>query len=180
VAVDNDVGRYSSLYVDGANRFHIAYYDATEDSLMYAVELATATGNCGVWGSARCDEIDSMLADYHPVGLSIAEDPAGYPAIAYQAADESLKLARPVGAVGLPPGGGNCGYGPLLSMWSCQTIDRPFMWSDYRNGDFVSLDIAPSGVAQSAYNGFILAASGNLRVAYQRYRVYLPLLLRNH
>jgi hypothetical protein len=179
--VGNDVGRYSSLYVDSVNRFHIAYYDATQDRLMYAVELASATGNCGVWNSAQCDEIDSMLADYHPVGISIAQDPAGYPAIAYQAGDESLKLARPVGAVGLPPGGGDCGYKDLLSMWSCQTIDRrpSRPGFDYRNGDFVSLDIAPSGVAHIAYNGYILSSSGNLRVAYQRYRVYLPLILRS-
>jgi len=179
VAGGHNVGRYSSLYVDNTNRFHIAYYDATEDRLMYAVELASSTGNCGVLGSAQCDEIDSMLADYHPLGISIAEDPAGYPAIAYQAADQSLKLARPVGAVGLPPGGGNCGYGPLLSIWSCETIDRFGTWPAYRNGDFVSLDIAPSGVAHIAYNGFILSSGGNLVVAYQRYRVYLPLLLRN-
>lgn len=181
VALGNDVGRYTSLYMDTANRFHIAYYDATGRQLMYAVELATETGNCGVLKSAQCDEIDPMMADYHPLGISIAEDPAGYPAIAYQAADKSLKLARPVGAVGLPPGGGNCGYKDLLSMWSCQTIDRRLSVPglETRNGDFVSLGFAPSGVAHIAYNGFILASGGNLRVAYQRYRVYLPLILRS-
>ncbi len=181
VAVDNDVGRYSSLYVDSAGDFHIAYYDATAKKLMYAVELASGTGNCGLLASARCDVIDSMMAHYHPVGISIAEDPGGYPAIAYQGADESLKLARPLAALGLPGGSGNCGPEDPWALWSCETIDAPYWGSDYRNGDFVSLNIAPSGLAQIAYNGFILSSGGNLYIAYQRFRlVYLPLILRNY
>jgi hypothetical protein len=178
VAGGNDVGRYSSLYVDSAGDFHIAYYDATAKKLMYAVELASGTGNCGVLGSARCDEIDAMPADYHPLGLSIAEDPAGRPVIAYQGADTSLKLARPLPALGLPAGAGNCGPEDLFLTWSCQTIDLHGTWIRYRNGDFVSLDVSPSGLAHIAYNGFITSEGGNLRVAYQRFRFYLPLIMR--
>ena len=176
VAGGNDVGRYSSLYVDSAGDFHIAYYDATDKKLMYAVELASGTGNCGVLGSAQCDEIDTMQNNYHPLGISIAEDPAGYPAIAYQAANGSLKLARPVNALGLPAGSGNCGPEEIFLLWFCETIDPFGTWINYRNGDFVSLDISPSGLAHIAYNGFILPEGGNLYVAYQRFKVYLPLV----
>jgi hypothetical protein len=31
-----------------------------------------------------------MQADYHPLGVSMAEDPAGYPIIAYQPATVTL------------------------------------------------------------------------------------------
>ena len=37
VSTLNDVGRYASMYVDGASSFHIAYYDATADELKYRV-----------------------------------------------------------------------------------------------------------------------------------------------
>lgn len=179
VAGGNDVGRYSSLYVDSAGDFHIAYYDATEKRLMYAVELASGTGNCGVLGSAQCDEIDSMQANYHPLGISIAEDPAGYPAIAYQAANGSLKLARPINALGIPAGGGDCGPEDLFYLWFCETIDPFGTWINYRNGDFVSLAFSPSGLAHIAYNGFILPEGGNLYVAYQRFNLHLPLVMKD-
>ena len=103
-----DVGRYASIYVDSDDRFHIAYYDAIYKKLYYSAEVG-GDGNCGAFGSAQCVEIDSMPADYHPLGISIVEDAAGYPIIAYQGEYDSLKLARPVDALGLPPGEGNCG-----------------------------------------------------------------------
>ena len=179
----NDVGKYSSLYVDSAGDFHIAYYDATDHKLMYARELASGDGNCGVLGSAQCDEIDAMQADYHPVGISIAEDPAGYPAIAYQSANGSLKLARPLAALGLPAGSGNCGPGDLFSTWYCETID-PYVSElggfKYRNGDYVSLAFSPSGLATIAYYRIYTNKNdGNLVVAYQRFQNHLPLVARN-
>jgi hypothetical protein len=183
VAGGNDVGRYSSLYLDSADRFHIAYYDATDEQLMYAVELASGPpGNCGVLGSAQCDEIDAMPANYHPLGISLDEDPAGRPVIAYQGEYQDLKLARPLTALGLPGGAGNCGPEELFLLWFCDTIDPYWPWSPggARQGDFVSLDVDPSGLAYIAYQGFIKSESSNLRVAYQRFRVYLPLILRQH
>jgi hypothetical protein len=174
-----DVGLYASMYVDNASRFHIAYYDATNKALMYAVNVGGG-GNCGVLGSAQCDEIDSMPANYHPLGISIAEDAGGYPIIAYQALNGSLKAARPVEAVGLPTGGGNCGPGDLLFNWSCETIDRHGTYINYRNGDFASIAVNSSGLATIAYNGFILASGGNLMVSRQLVQVFLPLIVKNH
>jgi hypothetical protein len=173
-----DVGRYASMYIDASDRFHIAYYDAESEKLMYATRVDSG-GTCAN-GWARCDEIDDMLADYHPVGISIDKDPAGYPVIAYQGYDKGLKLARPAAALGLSGGGGNCGPMTPFSTWYCETIDPPPWWSTYRNGDSVSLDVSPSGLVSIAYNGFIMDDSGNLRMAYQRFQYYLPVVLRNH
>jgi hypothetical protein len=53
--------------------------------------------------------MDAMMTGYHPLGVSIAEDAASYPIIAYQSASGSLNVARPLAALGLPAGGGNCG-----------------------------------------------------------------------
>jgi hypothetical protein len=182
-----DVGRYASLYVDSGNHFHIAYYDATEKKLMYAVELASGVGNRGVLGSAQCDEIDSMPADYHPLGISITEDGAGYPIIAYQGEDISLKLARPLDALGLPPGAGNCGPEVgLFRTWLCETIDLyatlPKVY--WRNGDFAAIAVDHLGLATIAYQRFWVVdehSSGNLMVAIQpRARLFLPLVMKAH
>jgi hypothetical protein len=174
----SDVGKYASLYLDSSDRYHIAYYDATDKVLKYAVEVSSG-GNCGVLGSTQCETIDSMQADYHPLGISIAEDAAGYPVIAYQSADGSLNLARPTAALGLPAGGGNCGPEDLFLTWYCQTIDRFGTWINYRNGDFASIAISPNGLATIAYQGFITSSSGNLMVAYQRVQLFLPLVKFN-
>jgi hypothetical protein len=110
-----DVGRYASMYIDASDRFHIAYYDAVSEKLMYATRVDSG-GTCAN-GWARCDEIDDMLADYHPLGISIDEDPAGYPVIAYQGYSKALKLARPAAALGLSGGRGQLWSGdPFLHL----------------------------------------------------------------
>jgi hypothetical protein len=174
----NDVGKYASLYVDNGNDFHIAYYDATTDKLKYAFDKGSG-GNCGVLGSAQCDTIDSMPPDIHPLGVSIAEDSAGYPIIAYQSVDGSLKAARPLPALGLPGGSGNCGPEIPFSTWHCETIDPDNPWVPYRNGDFVSIALHPSGLATIAYYGFITSTQGNLNVSSQRFQIYLPVGVKN-
>jgi hypothetical protein len=175
-----DVGRYASLYVDSSNHFHIAYYDATNKKLKYAYQVDDAGGNCGILGSARCVEIDSMPADYHPLGISIAEDANGYPVIAYQSADGSLNVARPLAALGMPAGSGNCGPQDPFLTWHCATIDRSGIWINYRNADFASITLSSSGLATIAYNGFITSEEGgNLMVARQRYHVALPVVVNN-
>jgi hypothetical protein len=166
------------MYLDGEGRFHIAYYDATHDVLKYAVDVGSG-GNCGVLGSAQCEEIDSMMQGYNPLGVSMAEDPAGYPIIAYQSQHGALNLARPLPALGMPGGSGNCGPETPFSTWHCETIDPAGTWIHYRNGDYVSIAVSPSGLATIAYYGFIRPEGGNLMVAYQRFQVFLPLVLKN-
>ncbi|MGD2178913.1 MAG: hypothetical protein PVG71_13955 [Anaerolineae bacterium] len=173
-----DVGQYASLYVDDGDHFHIAYHDATADTLQYAVDVGGG-GNCGVLGSAQCDEIDSMMTGYHPLGVSMAEDAAGYPIIAYQSEFGSLNVARPVAALGLSGGGGNCGPENPFSTWYCETINRHNPWVPARHGDFASITLNSSGLATIAYYGFITSSDGNLMVAYQRFQVFLPLVMKS-
>lgn len=175
----NDVGKYASLYVDYSNDFHIAYYDATADRLKYAVDVGSG-GNCGVLGSAQCDAIDSMPPDLHPLGVSIAEDLADYPIIAYQSPGGSLKVARPLLALDLPGGSGNCGPEIPFSTWYCRTVDPGNLLVPYRHGDYVSIALHPSGLATIAYYGFITPTGGNLNVSNQQIQVSLPLILNNH
>lgn len=175
-------GQYASLAVDvnNGNLPHIAHYDPTNDKLGYAVYVGS-NGNCGFNSSTtkfewQCDEIDAMQTGYHPLGVSIAEDAAGYPIIAYQSEIGDLNVARPAAALGLSGGGGNCGPG---STWYCETIDRYNWFVPARHGDFVSIALSPSGLATIAYYGYITSSDGNLKVAYQRFQVYLPLVMKN-
>ncbi|MCJ7549982.1 MAG: hypothetical protein MUQ30_09910 [Anaerolineae bacterium] len=120
-----------------------------------------------------------MPADYHPVGISIAEDANGYPVIAYQSEYGSLNVARPGAALGLALDQGNCGpFYFLYPSWSCETIDPHGSYINYRNGDFVSITTNSSGLATIAYYEFILSSSGNLGVSYQRIQIFLPLVLK--
>lgn len=87
--------------------------------------------------------------------MSITEDAAGYSVIAYQSASGSLNVARPIAALGLPPGAGNCGPEALFLTWDCRKIDRSGTWLPCCNGDFASIALRPfSGLATIAYYGF--------------------------
>ena len=174
-----NAGQYASLYVDNGNHFHIAYYDATIDALIYAFDKGSG-GNCGVLGSAQCDTIDDMPQGYHPLGVSMAEDAAGYPIIAYQSKYGDLNVARPAAALGLSGGGGNCGPAPLFYTWYCETIDPHYTLGPVINGNFVSIALSSSGLATIAYyNQFGVSLTGKLKVAYQRFQDFLPLVMKN-
>jgi hypothetical protein len=190
VSSANDAGQYASLYVDNLSRFHIAYYVATrEESRKYELKYAVDTGgggNCGVFGSAQCDAIDLMMADYHHPGVSIAEDANGYPIIAYQGEYGSLKVARPLAALDLQNtyGAGNCGpphpQWPSNGSWHCAIIDRYGRIGNYRNADYASIAVRPSGLATIAYYRLWNLVDGNLMVAQQGFhQVFLPLVMKN-
>ncbi|MGD2146676.1 MAG: hypothetical protein PVH41_08285 [Anaerolineae bacterium] len=150
VSSATDVGQYASMYLDSEGRFHIAYYDATSSVLKYAVEFDSG-GNCDVLGSAQCDEIDTMMQGCNPLGMSMAEDPAGYPVIAYQSADGSLNVARPLAALGLPAGSEDCGPLDLSLTWYRDTIDPSGGWVAHRDGGYVSIAVDSAGLATIAY-----------------------------
>ena len=120
-----------------------------------------------------------MPANYHPLGISIALDAAGYPIIAYQGQYNTLKLARPLDALGLPPGAGNCGPEVgLFRTWFCETLDQFLQTPNPRFGDYAAIAVNGSGLATIAYQGFVRSTTGNLKVAWQRAQVFLPLVLR--
>ena len=169
----SDVGRYASLDVDSNNIPHIAYYDATNGKLRYAVYVG-AGGNCGFLGSWQCDEIDSMGTSPHKRDVSLTVDKAGFPIIAYhkyiiggQFAVVNLSMARPAAVLGLQSG--NCGP---QNLWRCERIrdiGHP--------GDYSAIALHPSGLATIAYLKGEYASV--LRVAYQRFQDFLPLVMKN-
>ncbi len=175
-----NAGKYASLYVDrnNGNLAHIAHYDSTNGKLGYAVYVGS-NGNCGFNGSStkfewQCDDIDNVGTGTHPKGVSLAVDGAAYPLIAYQSGGSVLKVARPAAALGLLVG--NCGPQSLFYTWQCEPISFGI---GIGQGDYVSLAVNSAGLANIAYYGNIAASDGDLKVAYQRLQVFLPLVLKN-
>jgi hypothetical protein len=182
-----DTGKYVSLYVEDSGLPHIAYHNVTSGTLEYA-HLVGSGGNCGFSGGSmqwewQCDEIDETGTSPTSIGVSVAEDGAGYPIIAYQdgsdaMAPAALKVARPHAALD-PNTVPNCGPQDLLSTWRCDVIDGGGSYTDEAGS--VSLAVNSAGLATIAYHeldSYPYPAEGNLKVAYQRLRVFLPLVLR--
>ena len=78
-----DVGRDSSLAVAANGDIHVAYFDATQGQLKYALGQQTPTGV--VWASVAIDP-DGRAGRY----ASISLDAEGRPAVAYMAADKEI------------------------------------------------------------------------------------------
>jgi hypothetical protein len=171
-------GQYASLFVDVNNGDlpHIAHYDSTNGTLEYAVYVGSG-GNCGLSNAViyewQCDAIDNVGTGTHPKGVSLAVDGAVYPLIAYQSEASVLKVARPAAAQGMLVG--NCGPVSLFYTWQCEPISFGI---GIGQGDFVALAVNSAGLATIAYYGNITASDGDLKVAYQRLQVFLPLVLR--
>jgi hypothetical protein len=174
-------GKFASLTIDvnHGDRPHIAYYDSVNGTLEYAVFVGEgADGNCGMnnynqW-EWRCDDIDSMGTGTHPRGISLALDGAGYPIIAYQTGASGLKIARPAAALGQLIG--NCGPAVPFFTWQCDVIS---MGIGFGQGDYMSLAVNSAGLSTFAYYGNSTEFDGDLRIAYQRLQVFLPLTLKN-
>jgi hypothetical protein len=178
-----DIGQYVSLAVEGNGLPHLAYYNETDESLEYA-ELVGSGGNCGLQFEWQCDEIEDMGTSLTPMGISIALDKNGHPMIAYQdtsviLAPAALKFATPGTAYGLVPGETNCGPGTLFFTWYCGIVDGGGSNTD--EGGSVSIVFNPSGMATIAYfelDTYAFPSEGNLKVAYQQARQFLPLILK--
>ena len=174
-------GQYASLFVDRSNGdlAHIAHYDSANGKLGYAVYVGSG-GNCGFDSSSttfqwQCDEIDSMGTGAHPRGVSVAVDGAGYPIIAYQTGGSGLKIARPAAALGQLIG--NCGPADPFYTWQCDVISLGY---GIGQGDYMSLAVNSAGLSTLAYYGNSTESDGDLRVAYQRLQVFMPLTLRKY
>jgi len=180
------VGLSAALTAPRSSTDHvrIAYYDKTNGKLKYATP--SSGGNCG-GGAWQCLNVDSMGAGIPRAGISMALDKNGNPIIAYMEASQdqapsTLKIARPVDAVGLFTG--NCGDVPpgyLFEVWQCYTVDN----AAYGQGNvnvaaYTSVAISPTtGLGTIAYfeeDGYNYTTS--LKVAYQRLQIFLPLIER--
>jgi hypothetical protein len=146
--------------------------------LGYAVYVGSG-GNCGFNSSStkfewQCDEIESVGTGSHPMGVALVVDGANYPFIAYQSGATQLKVARPAAALGLLIG--NCGPVNLFYTWQCETISFGI---SIGQGDYVDLAVNSTGLATIAYYGNITATDGDLKVAYQRLQIFLPLAVKH-
>jgi hypothetical protein len=184
--IDTAGGKYASAGRGLDGRLYIAYA-TTANKLKYATYVGSG-GNCGPGNTSwYCEEIEDIGTDADSRGISLAIDDAGYPVIAYQRVSpapesmESLKVARPAGALGWVPGVDplNCaGQFTLFATWYCETVDAAG-YSE-QNGDYASVTVSPAGLVTVAYyEQDALNTTGYLQVAYQRFQVFLPLVLRN-
>ena len=177
-----DTGEYVSLAVKNNGSPHIAYYNATDETLEYARWVGTG-GNCGPSNTWQCDEIEDMGTSLATMDVSLALDKNDYPWIAYQdtsvdLAPATLKVAFPGTALGLLPGETNCGPETPFSTWYCGIVDGGGSYTDEARS--VSIAFNASGLATVAYHeldSYAFPAEGNLKVAYQQLRQFLPLIL---
>jgi hypothetical protein len=181
-----NVGLFTSLTAprSSTDKPRIAYYDKTNGKLKYATP--SSGGNCG-GGAWQCLKVDSVGANLSQAGISMALDKDGRPIIAYEDASQDLapsrlKIARPIEAVDELIG--NCGDVPtgyLFQIWQCDTIDNAAYGSGHVNvAAYTSVAINPtSGLGTIAYfetDDYYI--SNNLKVAFQRLQVFLPLITR--
>jgi hypothetical protein len=184
--IDSAVAGPVSADADPATgSMHIAYV-TTGNKLKHAAPVGSG-GNCGPSNSWDCRQIDDVGTSADARGISLAIDEAGYPVIAYQQVSpapesmESLKVARPGAAPAVSSSGValNCNVdGSFLPTWYCETADAAG-YSE-QNGDYASVAVSPAGlVTVGYYEQDALNSTGYLQVVYQRFQVFLPLVLRN-
>jgi hypothetical protein len=181
-----NVGLFTALTApqSASDHVHIAYYDKTNGKLKYATP--SSGGNCG-GGAWLCLGVDTVGAGILQEGISMTMDKNGDPLIAYENASQdlapsTLKIARPIEAVGLLTG--NCGDVPpgyLFEVWQCDTLDN----AAYGQGNvdvaaYTAVAVYPtSGLGLIAYfeeDSYNLTTS--LKFAFQLQRVYLPFIKR--
>ncbi len=121
----DDTGRFLSLFVEADGTPHLAYYNATDETLEYSFFVGSG-GNCGA-GQWSCVPINSMGTSLSDMGISMDHNPDDHPVIAYQDATSAvgpavLAIARPAILVpGSTPNCGPAGFTPYT--WVCEWLD---------------------------------------------------------
>lgn len=185
--IDNDleVGHFPSLHArsDAEDSTMIAYYDSTHQEVKFA-EYVGVSGNCGgeAYNCITVDETSKVYPEYYSP-ISLAVDGQGFPIIAYmnsatETSPDYLKVARPAEAYGHEVG--NCGENrpyEMFQYWECRTIDPPH--SNIGVGAYVSISVNLNGLADIAYSDQnLLWGEQYLKIARQRFAVYLPLTVK--
>jgi len=177
-----DVGKFASMVYDGVHPMLVAYYDATNGKVKYAIQKTSNDGNCNGYGTGTfdCFAVDDTGASTGDtsVGISLTLDTQGEPVIAYQdfsANPAVLKLARPASVYGNQVG--NCGDNwPSTQYWHCSLLDDGGQ-TDVNEADYVAISVNPSGLATVAYyESDENSLEGRLKVAQQHFGIYLPLI----
>ena len=164
----------------------IAYYSPLGTGKLKIARYVTSQGNCGLNGEWLCQEIDDMgVAPDLELSLSMTADADGNPFIAYQQAPggarpAGLKIARPVAAIGYAAG--NCG--PKVTIptvhftWQCDMLDSGYSGVNHE-GFYAAMGLRENGLGLVAYfETDAYRGGGNLKIAYQKFLGYLPVLKR--
>ncbi len=184
----NTVGLFPSIILK-SNVPYIAYYNKTSGELKLAHWVGkNGGGNCALssidsafeW---ECDNFYNIGANIIiPVGISMAIDGNHNLVLAFMDAHDSqgpsaLVIARPITAFPYLLIG-NCGTtaGPLhFYQWECQTLDGGGQYTD--EAYYTSVAVSPQGLAYIAYMELDSWYNNDrLKLAFQQFPVYLPLL----
>lgn len=166
----DDTGRFLSLAVETDGTPHLAYYNATDQTLEYA-SFVSSGGNCGV-SDWQCDQISVIGTSIYDMGISVDLDPGGYPVIAYKDASSVLgpsvlAIARPWAL--LPDSTPNCGPPGLAhSTWVCEWLDSG--GATRSEARAASLKVDQFGQAMVAYHeldDYPYPSEGKLKFAYE-------------
>jgi len=178
----SDVGKFVSLHAPASadDALQLAYYDASHGMLRYAVRVDGSGGNCGPGNSFQCDAIEAVGGGPSKA-VSLAADGCNVPIIAYL--DDSqpfqpsqLRVAQPAYSLGLPSG--NCGPGAPFT-WQCTTVDAGS--DDEDEAGYVSIALDPNGLAMVAYSAWAIPFDTyDLKIAYQRAMIFLPVVTKQH
>jgi len=165
-----DTGEYLAFEIATGGVKHLAYRNATMESLEWAKYVGPGSGNCGPGDdSYQCEWIDDIGPASSPAGIDMKPDDDGYPIIVYQDAstgDRDLKIARPLAAATWGPVP-NCGPNPgIMYEWYCETLDA----GDINHAEAVgglSIAMNANGEATVAYRELfgIPPDEGRLKVA---------------
>lgn len=162
-------GRFLSIAVEGDGTPHLAYYNASNESVEYAT-LASGGGNCGAASAWTCSGIASMGASLQDMGISLDLTPDAVPIIAYQDASSALgpstlAIARPWFL--LPQVTPNCGPpGTTHPYWVCEWLDSGGATLSEARG--LSLHVSELSHAMIAYHeldDYPIPAEGALKLA---------------
>ena len=186
--IDNSASQDVSLYSFNTLP-NIAYFDRINGNLRFATYVTPGpNANCGaIYGTTyawRCDTIEKIVlngSQPQRVGLSLAVDGSGYPAIAYEFIPSglgaiSLKIARPQAAYDYDVG--NCGpvpEGGFMGTWWCSTVDGGS--GNTNEAAFAGIGLRSNGLAiiafteDDSYN-----YTQRLMVALQQTYIFLPLV----
>jgi hypothetical protein len=174
------------IEVESSETPEIAYYSPLSTGKLKIARYVSSQGNCGLNGEWLCQEIDDMgVAPDIELSLSMVADADGNPFIAYQQAPggakpAGLKIARPIAAIEYAAG--NCG--PKVTIptvhftWQCDMLDSGYSGVNHE-GFYAAMGLRENGLGLVAYfETDSYRGGGNLKIAYQKFLGYLPVLKR--
>jgi len=169
----DDTGGYLSFKITPGGVKHLAYRNATMESLEWAKYVGLQVGNCGPQNRYQCSWIDHIGPGTSPSGIAIDTDNSSEPIIAYQDLEsgyEDLKIARPLDATPWAPAG-NCGP---ADMWLCETLEEGSLAHSYAYGG-LSITMNASGEAAVAYRELwgVPPTDGRLKIGFEPFPIFV-------